>query len=200
MAARNFYKKNASFYYVFIGQNEIEYENFYLELGSELKKLGYFFYDKQGWREWIGRDAFVIARKDISFFYGKNKIGWGSLRIDSIVRICYYEGINLDWDWEFILEDESHFKSWELTEEDIKDFGYYLKNGFVYDGHGKLPIDYYIGKYLIKNSSKVYDRIMKIIDKETEKLEKVYEKLTDVYQLVAVFSNGEAIYSKVLKK
>jgi hypothetical protein len=200
MATCNFYKKNASFYYVFIGQTEIEYEYFYLNLGSELEKIGYVFSDKQGWREWIEKDAFVIARKDIGFYYGKDKIGWGSLRIYVIVRIGYYEGINLDWDWDFILEDGSYFKSGELTDKDIKDYGCYLKDGFVYEGNtDKHPVDYYIGKYLVKNCSKVYDEIMKIVDKETKKLEKIFGEIVDVYQLDGIFSNGEAIYSKVVK-
>jgi hypothetical protein len=197
MAASNFYKKNASFYYVFVGENDWDYEDFYFRLMFELEKINYSWKQK---REWIKDDAFIIARKYINFYYGKDKIVWGTLIIYAIVRIGYYGGINLDWDWEFEFTDGGYCDGDDFSSSEIEDYGYYLKNNIPYWwSEDELPVEYYLGKYLIRNCSKLYDKVMDVLDKETKELEKVFEKLTEVYDLKVVFSNGAAVYEKVRK-
>jgi len=198
MSASNFYKKNASHYYVFEGQNGCKFEDFLAELGTELEKIDFEFWNNPKWWEWIGQDAFKIAVKEVYFDYRKEGITWGTLRIYVIVRYGYYWGINLDWDWEFEFSDGSICAGDDFSSSEIKEFGYYLKNEIPYWwSDERLPVEYYLGKYLLKNCSKLYDKVMDTLDKETEELEKVFEKLTEVYDLVTVFSNGEAVYRKV---
>jgi hypothetical protein len=200
MSASNFYKKNASFYYVFEGRNEWEFESFLEELGSELEKIDFEYWNNPKLWEWINKDALKVAVKEIYFKHRKSGITWGILRIYVILRYGYYGGMNLDWDWEFEFADGSCYAGNDFSSSEIEDYGNYLKNDIPYWwSDNKPPREYYLGKYLIKNCSKLYDKVMDVLDKETKKLEKVFEKLTEVYDLVTVFSNGEAVYRKVKK-
>jgi hypothetical protein len=169
MATNNFYKKNASYFYVIDNEegNFDIWEFIEDDILNDLAKLGY--EDIRNENKWDERDSKIIAEKR---FYEDDI----EVKLYVIIRAGYYSGANLDWDFEIIDNEGNEIKCGDYYENDFYD---------------------YIEDRKEKNEMKKQQkRIVKKLHKEIDKLEKMFAKITTPYIKIGQFSNGEAIYQK----
>ena len=173
MATLNFYKKNASYYYVIDGGDEEDLNWWDLEeenIIESLKKIGY--KDIRNQDKWDDNDSKIIARKQI-------KLNFITAFIDVIARAGYYGGSNLDWNYWFLDEEGNVI---EIGEDYDDDFYNYLEDD---------------DKKFSKEIKKEQKQIKKMVEKEINLLEDKLSKITTPYILEAVFSNGEGVYHRL---
>jgi len=170
MATNNFYKKNASNFYV-IESDEGDFEIWELieyEILYDLAELGY--EDIRNENKWDERDSKIIAEKR---FYEQDI----EVRLYVIERAGYYSGANLDWDFEIIDNEGNEIKCGDYYEDDFYD---------------------YIEDTKERNEMKKQQKkIVKKLHKEIDKLEKLFANITTSYIKIGQFSNGEAVYEKI---
>jgi len=168
MATNNFYKKNASFFYVL---NEDDEDRSIWDLVEKdilyaLSRIGF---EDIRQENRYDKDGKIIAVKEL---YEENI----AARLYVIERAGYYFGANLDWDFSILDDYCNEIKCGDYYESDFYD---YLKD-----------------KKEIKEMKKQQKRIIKKLDKEIDRLEATLEKITTHYIKVGQFSNGEAVYEK----
>jgi len=173
MSTLNFYKKNASYYYVIDDNDKGDATWWELEeedIISSLEEIGY--EDIRNQNKWDNDDGKIIARKQI-------ELNFITAFIDVISRAGYYSGGNLDWSYWF--RDE---------EGNIIEIGEDYDNSF----YNYLDDD---DKEFSKEIKKEQKQIKKMVEKEITLLEDKLSKITTPYVLEAVFSNGEGLYHRL---
>lgn len=99
------------------------------------------------------------------------------IHLTAIIRSGYYDGVNLDWQLSYSIDDE------DTDEPDFAD-----------------KIEYY--KQTTANNAKRLSSFAerwaeRMAEEMIDKLEGIYGEYTDQYVITAQFSNGETMYSKV---
>jgi hypothetical protein len=177
MSTANFYKTNASKYFVIEDLHEFYFEdtidNISTELASECKKLGLSFWDKYG----KSKDSTVLGTINQSFDFLGIDVNFSFL---CVCRSGYYSGANFDFDYKIELGYDS-FDSNDTLDEIYYSFLDRCEFKGLATIHKKLFIK----------------KIANLISNTSELIENVYSEFTEQYVCSARFSNGEAIYSKV---
>ena len=178
MATANFYKKNASYYYV-VELTDDDFLNIELikNIAKKLEeKLGYV--DVSEYKEYLD-NGWVIAEEEFCVNEEKNYDYYICGKIKILVRSGYYSDCNLDYSFEFV----DCFNN-VITDDDLEEFF-----DFYYD--------YLDNEKEKKIMYKLRDKAYKLFKKEIEKLEKKLFEITIPLEKVATFSNGETIYRRV---
>ncbi len=196
MSTGNFYNKNASKIYAVlmnyerpildeednetsetevVSPEEWEIDCLLGNLLSELEPKDY--YQINRWDNNMNFAGRYFAEKTVS----KNFAGTEFyVKIIAVLRGAYYEGANLDWEVETIVD---------CLEVDEPDEGY-IKNELVYNG-----LNAGLATIQARNACKWLENTR---DELIAELEKVYEMYCEHKLVVsATFSNGETIYNKI---
>jgi len=99
------------------------------------------------------------------------------VRVSAIIRSGYYEGCNLDWSVEYLLDGN------EIELENVSD-----ELQYQYE-YSKLNADNY--------ESLILGKYEKFVNEITEILEKIYSDYSTKLGVTATFSNGETVYHKI---
>ena len=179
MGTANFYNKNASKIYAVEIEDEIDYDDLFLNTQSALetlaKKKGYYFIpdsECDGGGNWQTDRNFPPS--PIGKIESKTKDYMGiECRVDLCVvsRGGYYSGANLDWEIEYICDDSYE----EIDDIDFDDY---------FEGRAK-QYKKWITKFLEEQA-----------DQLIEDVEGVLEEVTNPLVVTAQFSSGETWYGK----
>ncbi len=177
MGASNFHKVNASKYFANTCAEEYEFEDLKSNIQTELSHSPYYYKNE------IGKDRAEL-RSYPSFVLGtiisetkKYKDFDIEVALIAIVRSGYYDGCNLDWSVEFLIngDDMDQLNFAEMIEFQTN---YSIANSKRYAT---------FAEQWAKNKS----------EEMIEYIEKIYTQYSDQYQIEAQFSNGETFYSKI---
>jgi hypothetical protein len=168
MGTSNFYNKNSSKIYACEIEEDFNYQDLVKNLKFELQAQGFDptnEFDNE--RNFSGQ---YIATKKIQFTNVNQLI---YLTIKAVVRSGYYNGVNLDYDFEIVGEAvNSYNNDFEINQKD--DLDYQVARGF---------------KTLFKKAKKT-------LEKKILKIEKIFGQNSQALKVGARFSNGETIYFK----
>jgi hypothetical protein len=177
MATSNFHNENASAIFAVRLENEYDYEDLVCNLESELSNnpdyVDYGKTDKNELRSFPSRTLGSIRK------YAQYKDFYVEVCVTPVIRSGYYEGVNLDWNVDYLINGDA---SYDIPSFYIDDIAHY----------GNLP----------KSKASVYANLAskkaeKIKNEIVEKLEALYNDYSEKYGVTAVFSNGETIYHKL---
>jgi len=201
MSTSNFYKKNAKYYYAIMPQvNEAEDENIIADTDWWDNKIAYIQealsksfgdkFDKEYWSGWVDNNTRLIGIVKIPFHYLKMNM-W--LYMSVLLRSGYYEGANLDYSWEWYIENEcfeiDSASTYELNGDNlVKE----IEDWFISDNWTCLNM----GIFNI-HRHRLARKLNKILGDTADKLEAVFKKVSVPMGVVARFSNGETIYKAV---
>ena len=177
MATSNFHNVNASHIFACALENEWDYEDLVDNLKSELSNdsdyVDYGKTDHNECRSFPSRTLGSIRK------YHQYKDFYVEVCVTPVIRSGYYEGVNLDWNVDYLINGDASYDSPDFYINDIAHYG-------------NLP----------KSKATTY---AKLAEKKAEKLKnEIVEKLESIYSdysmklgVTARFSNGETIYHKV---
>jgi len=177
MATSNFHNVNASHIFACSLENEWDYEDLVDNLKSELSNdsnyVDYGKTDHNECRSFPSRTLGSIRK------YHQYKDFYVEVCVTPVIRSGYYEGVNLDWNVDYLINGDVSYDSPDFYIDDI-----------AYCGN--LP----------KSKATIY---AKLAEKKAEKLKnEIVEKLESIYSdysmklgVTARFSNGETIYHKI---
>jgi len=177
MATSNFHNVNASHIFACSLENEWDYEDLVDNLKSELSNdsdyVDYGKTDHNECRSFPSRTLGSIRK------YHQYKDFYVEVCVTPVIRSGYYEGVNLDWNVDYLINGDVSYDSLDFYIDDI-----------AYCGN--LP----------KSKATTY---AKLAEKKAEKLKnEIVEKLESIYSdysiklgVTARFSNGETIYHKI---
>ena len=177
MATSNFHNVNASHIFACSLENEWDYEDLVSNLESELNNhKDYYDYGKTDHNECRSFPSRTLGsiRK-----YHQYKDFYVEVCVTPVIRSGYYEGVNLDWNVDYLINGDASYDSPDFYINDIAHYG-------------NLP----------KSKATTY---AKLAEKKAEKLKnEIVEKLESIYSdysmklgVTARFSNGETINHKV---
>ena len=177
MATSNFHNVNASAIFAVPLENDFDYEdlvdNLKSELGNDSDYVDYGKTDHNECRSFPSRTLGSIRK------YHQYKDFYVEVCVTPVIRSGYYEGVNLDWNVDYLINGDASYDSPDFYINDIAHYG-------------NLP----------KSKATTY---AKLAEKKAEKLKnEIVEKLESIYSdysmklgVTARFSNGETIYHKV---
>jgi hypothetical protein len=177
MATSNFHNVNASAIFAVPLENDFDYEDLVDNLKSELSNdsdyVDYGKTDHNECRSFPSRTLGSIRK------YHQYKDFYVEVCVTPVIRSGYYEGVNLDWNVDYLINGDASYDSPDFYINDIAHYG-------------NLP----------KSKATTY---AKLAEKKAEKLKnEIVEKLESIYSdysmklgVTARFSNGETIYHKV---
>ncbi len=177
MATSNFHNVNASHIFACSLENEWDYEDLVDNLKSELSNdsdyVDYGKTDHNECRSFPSRTLGSIRK------YHQYKDFYVEVCVTPVIRSGYYEGVNLDWNVDYLINGDASYDSPDFYINDIAHYG-------------NLP----------KSKATTY---AKLAEKKAEKLKnEIVEKLESIYSdysmklgVTAQFSNGETIYHKI---
>jgi hypothetical protein len=177
MATSNFHNVNATHIFACSLENEWDYEDLVDNLKSELSNdsdyVDYGKTDHNECRSFPSRTLGSIRK------YHQYKDFYVEVCVTPVIRSGYYEGVNLDWNVDYLINGDASYDSPDFYINDIAHYG-------------NLP----------KSKATTY---AKLAEKKAEKLKnEIVEKLESIYSdysmklgVTARFSNGETIYHKV---
>ena len=176
MATSNFHNVNSSDIFAVELENEFDYDDLIENLKSEFNN------QCKSWYEGNGNDPHesrsypskVLGSIAESIQYKEFGI---ECKLSVIVRSGYYSGCNLDWNMEYSLGGDAF---------ELDDLAYNLRYQLDFS---KSKSE----KYALMASKKM----TKIENSMVELTERIYGMYTDKIGVVARFSNGETIYSKL---
>lgn len=106
-----------------------------------------------------------------------------TIHLKCIVRSGYYEGCNLDWEYEVTLYNGNEF------ENELPDVGYI----------SYAIQDVFEEEYLDKLSKQTQSELEQLFNKMVGELESVYERVSTPLRVVGGFSDGTCVYEKINK-
>jgi hypothetical protein len=177
MATSNFHNVNASHIFACSLEDEWAYDdlvdNLKSELGNDSDYVDYGKTDHNECRSFPSRTLGSIRK------YHQYKDFYVEVCVTPVIRSGYYEGVNLDWNVDYLINGDASYDSPDFYINDIAHYG-------------NLP----------KSKATTY---AKLAEKKAEKLKnEIVEKLESIYSdysmklgVTARFSNGETIYHKV---
>jgi len=177
MSTSNFHNVNASAIFAVPLENDFDYEDLVDNLKSELSNdsdyVDYGKTDHNECRSFPSRTLGSIRK------YHQYKDFYVEVCVTPVIRSGYYEGVNLDWNVDYLINGDASYDSPDFYINDIAHYG-------------NLP----------KSKATTY---AKLAEKKAEKLKnEIVEKLESIYSdysmklgVTARFSNGETIYHKV---
>lgn len=197
MSTPNFSKKNASKYFVVLQ----DYEDVVCDdEGNETDETQMVTPDEWEYHDLINllQDTFEQKKGKFSFYKSDESEGnrsypgviFGTLtgykvicnqtievQINVIIRSGYYSAANLDWELNYVLNCKDYDEIYDL----VSDFPDECENKGLGKIHQKS-----VGKFLFDTT-----------DELTELVENIFGEYSESYACVAIFSNGEAIYTKL---
>jgi len=177
MATGNFHNVNASAIFAVPLENDFDYEDLVDNLKSELNNdsdyVDYGKTDNNELRSFPSRTLGSIRK------YHQYKDFYVEVCVTPVIRSGYYEGVNLDWNVDYLINGDASYDSPSFYIDDIAHYG-------------NLP----------KSKASVYASLAakkaeKITNQIVEQLESLYNDYSEKYGVTAVFSNGETIYHKL---
>ena len=177
MATSNFHNENASAIFAVRLENEYDYEDLVCNLESELSNnpdyVDYGKTDKHELRSFPSRTLGSIRK------YHQYKDFYVEVCVTPVIRSGYYEGVNLDWNVDYLINGECSYDEPNFEVADVEWYGKISKS---------KAIQY--AKLADKKAEKIKNEIV-------EQLESLYNDYSEKYGVTAVFSNGETIYHKL---
>ena len=177
MATSNFHNVNASHIFACSLEDEWAYDDLVDNLKSELKDdpdyVDYGKTDHNELRSFPSRSLGSLRR------YIQYKDFYVEVCVTSVIRSGYYEGVNLDWNVDYLINGDASYDSPDFYIEDIAHYGNLSKSAAT--KYAKLAE---------KKAEKLKNEIV-------DELEALYNDYSDRYGVTAVFSNGETIYHKL---
>jgi hypothetical protein len=177
MATSNFHNENSSSIFAVQLQDEWAYEDLISNLTSELSSnpnwIDRVVSDPNELRSFPSTTVGVIERMyQYKDFYVE-------VCVTPVIRSGYYEGCNLDWNVEFNINGMNAYDTADFSVDDIQYCG----------GMNRSKAVVYT-KLAERKAQKMMNEIV-------NELETLYSMYSDKLEVVARFSNGETIYSKV---
>jgi hypothetical protein len=177
MATSNFHNVNASAIFAVPLEHEFDYEDLVCNLESELSNnpdyVDYGKTDKNELRSFPSRTLGSIRK------YHQYKDFYVEVCVTPVIRSGYYEGVNLDWNVDYLINGDASYDSPDFYINDIAHYGNLSKSKATQ-----------YAKLAEKKAEKLKNEIV-------EKLESLYSDYSEKYGVTAVFSNGETIYHKL---
>jgi len=177
MATSNFHNENASAIFAVQLEHEFDYDDLVENLKSELNNdpdyVDYGKTDKHELRSFPSRTLGSIRK------YVEYKDFYVEVCVTPVIRSGYYDGVNLDWNVDYLINGDASYDSPEFYIDDIAHYGSMSKSKAT--KYAKLAE---------KKAEKVKNQIV-------EKVESIFSDYSEKYGVTAVFSNGETIYHKL---
>ena len=177
MATSNFHNENASAIFAVQLEHEFDYDDLVDNLKSELNNdpdyVDYGKTDKHELRSFPSRTLGSIRK------YAQYKDFYVEVCVTPVIRSGYYDGVNLDWNVDYLINGDASYDTPEFYIDDIAHYGNLSKS---------KAIQY--AKLAEKKAEKVKNQIV-------EKVESIFSDYSEKYGVTAVFSNGETIYHKL---
>jgi hypothetical protein len=177
MATSNFHNENASAIFAVQLEHEFDYDDLVDNLKSELNNdpdyVDYGKTDKHELRSFPSRTLGSIRK------YAQYKDFYVEVCVTPVIRSGYYDGVNLDWNVDYLINGDASYDSPDFYIDDIAHYG----------SMGKSKATKY-AKLAEKKAEKVKNQIV-------EKVESIFSDYSEKYGVTAVFSNGETIYHKL---
>jgi len=177
MATSNFHNENASAIFAVQLEHEFDYDDLVENLKSELNNdpdyVDYGKTDKHELRSFPSRTLGSIRK------YAQYKDFYVEVCVTPVIRSGYYDGVNLDWNVDYLINGDASYDSPEFYIDDIAHYGSMSKSKAT--KYAKLAE---------KKAEKVKNQIV-------EKVESIFSDYSEKYGVTAVFSNGETIYHKL---
>ena len=177
MATSNFHNVNASAIFAVRLEDEWAYddlvENLTSELNNDANYVDYGKTDKHELRSFPSRTLGSIRK------YHQYKDFYVEVCVTPVIRSGYYEGVNLDWNVDYLINGECSYDEPNFEVADVEWYGKISKS---------KAIQY--AKLADKKAEKIKNEIV-------EQLESLYNDYSEKYGVTAVFSNGETIYHKL---
>ena len=177
MATSNFHNVNASAIFAVPLEHEFDYEDLICNLESELSNnpdyVDYGKTDKNELRSFPSRTLGSIRK------YHQYKDFYVEVCVTPVIRSGYYEGVNLDWNVDYLINGDVSYDSPDFYIDDI-----------AYCGNLSKSAATKYAKLADKKAEKLKNEIV-------EKVESIFSDYSDRYGVTAVFSNGETIYHKL---
>jgi hypothetical protein len=177
MATSNFHNENASAIFAVQLEHEFDYDDLVDNLKSELNNdpdyVDYGKTDKHELRSFPSRTLGSIRK------YAQYKDFYVEVCVTPVIRSGYYDGVNLDWNVDYLINGDASYDSPEFYIDDIAHYGSMSKSKAT--KYAKLAE---------KKAEKVKNQIV-------EKVESIFSDYSEKYGVTAVFSNGETIYHKL---
>jgi hypothetical protein len=177
MATSNFHNVNASAIFAVRLEDEWAYDDLVENLTSELSNntdyVDYGKTDKHELRSFPSRSLGSIRK------YHQYKDFYVEVCVTPVIRSGYYEGVNLDWNVDYLINGECSYDEPNFEVADVEWYGKISKS---------KAIQY--AKLADKKAEKIKNEIV-------EQLESLYNDYSEKYGVTAVFSNGETIYHKL---
>ena len=177
MATSNFHNVNASAIFAVQLEDEWAYDDLVDNLKSELNNdtdyVDYGKTDPHELRSFPSRTLGSIRK------YVQYKDFYVEVCVTPVIRSGYYDGVNLDWNADYLINGDASYDSPEFYIDDIAHYGSMSKSKAT--KYAKLAE---------KKAEKVKNQIV-------EKVESIFSDYSEKYGVTAVFSNGETIYHKL---
>jgi len=177
MATSNFHNENASAIFAVQLEHEFDYDDLVDNLKSELNNdpdyVDYGKTDKHELRSFPSRTLGSIRK------YAQYKDFYVEVCVTPVIRNGYYDGVNLDWNVDYLINGDASYDSPDFYIDDIAHYGSMSKSKAT--KYAKLAE---------KKAEKVKNQIV-------EKVESIFSDYSEKYGVTAVFSNGETIYHKL---
>ena len=177
MATSNFHNENASAIFAVQLEHEFDYDDLVDNLKSELNNdpdyVDYGKTDKHELRSFPSRTLGSIRK------YAQYKDFYVEVCVTPVIRSGYYDGVNLDWNVDYLINGDASYDSPDFYIDDIAHYGNLSKS---------KAIKY--AKLAEKKAEKIKNQIV-------EKVESIFSDYSEKYGVTAVFSNGETIYHKL---
>jgi hypothetical protein len=174
MATSNFHNVNASAIFAVRLEDEWAYDDLVENLTSELSNnpdyVDYGKTDKHELRSFPSRSLGSIRK------YHQYKDFYVEVCVTPVIRSGYYEGVNLDWNVDYLINGECSYDEPNFEVADVEWYGKISKSKAI--------------QYADKKAEKIKNEIV-------EQLESLYNDYSEKYGVTAVFSNGETIYHKL---
>ena len=177
MATSNFHNENASAIFAVQLEHEFDYDDLVDNLKSELNNdpdyVDYGKTDKHELRSFPSRTLGSIRK------YAQYKDFYVEVCVTPVIRSGYYDGVNLDWNVDYLINGDASYDSPDFYIDDIAHYGSMSKSKAT--KYAKLAE---------KKAEKIKNQIV-------EKVESIFSDYSEKYGVTAVFSNGETIYHKL---
>jgi len=177
MATSNFHNENASAIFAVQLEHEFDYDDLVENLKSELNNdpdyVDYGKTDKHELRSFPSRTLGSIRK------YAQYKDFYVEVCITPVIRSGYYDGVNLDWNVDYLINGDAQYDNTDFYIDDIAHYGSMSKSKAT--KYAKLAE---------KKAEKIKNQIV-------EKVESIFSDYSEKYGVTAVFSNGETIYHKL---
>ena len=182
MGTSNFYKENASRYFVVTAEDDMEADYKIEDIKETLKSFGY---DIAQGNKWSDR-AQKLAYKSMDVYLEGDDEPLFMVELIAILRYGYYEHASLDWK----VTVHSNYTGWE---HDIDEANHHIEEEIEY-----LVERGYIDEKYIGMVSDIQSRVRIVGDTIIEECENIFTKLSDhELKVKARFSNGETVYEEV---